>query len=84
MDYDFYNGAVGDYVLPQKVGQFQPRSYGTLTFTKPDGDGSGVMQGNWCFNNNNSNQMVVVQTGFVKDGILPLKIVSLVLDITII
>lgn len=84
MDYDFYNGAVGDYVLPPLVGQVQPRSYGTLTFTKPDGDGSGVMKGNWCFNNNNSNQMVVVQTGFVKDGILPLKIVSLVLDITII
>lgn len=70
MGYDFYSGEGGDYAFAG--------SSAAVTFTEPDSDGTGVMNVNYCFttSEDNSNQMVAVQTGFAKDGIIPLKLVK--------
>ena len=67
MEYDFYKSSEGDYAFSGET---------AITFVQPPGAGSGVMKANYCFNNDNSNAMVAVQTGFEKDGVIPVKIVK--------
>lgn len=66
LDYDFFNGADNDYKFPD--------SYAALTITAPPGNGTGVMRVKYCFGGDNWSQMVAVQTGFERDGIIPIKI----------
>lgn len=65
MEYDFFSSGAGDYIFPGSA---------ALTFSKPASDGSGVMKVNYCFATDNTNAMVAVQTGFVKDGVIPITI----------
>lgn len=65
IDYDFYTSKSGDYAFDGSA---------ALTFTKPAGEGSGVMKVNYCFvasNSENANEYVAVQTGFARGGIIP-------------
>ena len=64
--FDFYVGSDGDYAFPD--------SFAALTFETPPGDGKGVMKANYCFGGDNNNTMVSVQTGFSRDGVIPLTI----------
>lgn len=66
INYDFYRIEAGGYLFSGSA---------ALTFTGPTG-GDGVMAVNYCFGGDNSNDMVAVQTGFVKNSILPIKIVK--------
>eukprot|EP00579_Thalassiosira_antarctica_P002136 CAMPEP_0201872624 /NCGR_PEP_ID=MMETSP0902-20130614/5305_1 /ASSEMBLY_ACC=CAM_ASM_000551 /TAXON_ID=420261 /ORGANISM="Thalassiosira antarctica, Strain CCMP982" /LENGTH=180 /DNA_ID=CAMNT_0048398969 /DNA_START=25 /DNA_END=567 /DNA_ORIENTATION=+ len=70
LEYDFYKSSDGDYAFSSET---------AITFEPPLGEGSGVMKANYCFNTpkgSNSNKMVAVQTGFEKDGVIPVKIVK--------
>ncbi|KAL7528545.1 hypothetical protein ACHAWF_002603 [Thalassiosira exigua] len=67
LEYDFYEGELGDYKFPVRGG---------LTFSRPNGAGKGVMKVNYCFAGDNSREMVAVQTGFAENGRFPLKIVK--------
>lgn len=72
MEYDFYEGDEDIYVF---------RGTAALTFRRPlSADtmvpGTGVMNVGYCFvpNGDAPRPMVAVQTGFVRDGIIPIKI----------
>ena len=67
IEYDFFDGGDADYAFSGSA---------ALTFTKPESTGSGAMNVNYCykFNGDNPNPYVAVQTGFERDGIIPLRL----------
>lgn len=69
LDYNFYQGGSdGDYAFGD--------SEAGMSFMAPSGGGEGVMKVKYCFNGDNSNDMVAVQTGFQSGDIIPIKIVK--------
>jgi hypothetical protein len=64
--YDFYVGADGEYKFLD--------SSAAITFETAPGNGTGVMKVNYCFGSGTSREMVSVQTGFEKGGVIPLTI----------
>jgi len=56
-------------------------STAALTFFEPSNDGEGVMVASYCFitggDADDAKELVAVQAGFAKDGVLPIKIVKL-------
>ena len=70
MEYDFFEGETMDYKFLD--------SSAAITFSEPAGNGEGVMLVDYCFipNSDNVKKLVAVQAGFVRDGILPVKIVK--------
>ena len=71
MEYNFFSGEDMEY----RFGD----STAALTFFEPPNDGEGVMLAKYCFRagTDDAKELVAVQAGFVKDGILPIKIVKL-------
>ena len=56
-------------------------STAALIFSEPESDGEGVMVVSYCFRPDgdagDAKELVAVQAGFAKDGVLPIKIVKL-------
>lgn len=67
LEYDFYSSSAGG-------GFLFPDSTAYMLIEEPKGDSKGVLTVKYCFAGDNSNEMVMVQTGFSKMNMVPFKI----------